>query len=126
MGLAQTALLRAAGHCLQEEPLFAVEDAWDYVIEHVAAHARATPDATDNNTGSAQELGETVRLALQRARDADMAHRLAHHAAHHAAHCRCDDVRTAESNLRHVVASGRYSSLSEAIVTMPTETVREE
>lgn len=122
MGLAPTAVLRAAGHCSEEEPLFAVEDAWDYVIDYVAAHARATPDAADNTTGSAEEMADTVRqalqLALQRARDVDVAQR--------ATHWRRDNVRTADSDPPHAVASDGHSPLPEAMVATPTETVQGE
>jgi hypothetical protein len=66
MGLSPHTFLLAAGLCTDEEALFAVEDVWDYVLQHVAATG---PGAT---AGEAHGATDGLRHRLEAARDIDL------------------------------------------------------
>ena len=79
MAVAPLDFFVATGMCTYEEPLFAVEDAWEYVLAHVSPGVAAvdaegvdhTEDAADS-VDSPDALA-SVRRALEEARTADLA-----------------------------------------------------
>lgn len=81
MGVAPLEFFVAAGMCTYEEPLFAVEDAWEYVLARMTSR-RAQRDGED--AGNADDIPENldgvtgVCQALEEARSADLAHVMTH------------------------------------------------
>jgi hypothetical protein len=76
MGVTPLEFFVAAGMCTYEEPLFTVEDAWEYVLARVTSTA-AEDGGEDNEHAEDRMVSlddmERVRHALQEAHTADLA-----------------------------------------------------
>lgn len=75
MGVAPLEFFVAAGMCTLEEPLLAVEDAWDYVLAHVISTSEGSGEDKENAERGVESQDDMARVrhALEEARTADLA-----------------------------------------------------
>lgn len=82
MGMAPHEFLLATGMSTTDEPLFTVDDAWEYVLAHIpsATNSDSSSAPTDNQDDTSESTqstdeAERMRSTLEAARAADLARR---------------------------------------------------